>query len=183
MIVGLGNPGQKYQQNRHNVGFWFLDKILATADNWRSEPKFHSDFASIKIHGEVVFFVKPQNFMNCSGQAVGAVARYFKIAPEEILVVHDELDFAAGIVRLKKGGGHGGHNGLKDIIANIGCRDFVRLRIGIGRPSESSKASNYVLSAPLMPERGIILQAMEQVVVNIDWLYKGEFEQFMRYLH
>lgn len=184
MIVGLGNPGRQYQKTRHNAGFWFLDELVGVAGiEWRQESQFASEFASTKIQGESVFFVKPQNFMNRSGQSVGAVARYFKIAAEEILVVHDELDFEEGVVRLKCGGGHGGHNGLRDIVAGIGSKDFVRLRVGIGHPGESNKVADYVLSDPSKPGREKVQDAIARAIAEVDLLYQGDFEQFMTRLH
>lgn len=184
LFVGLGNPGRQYQGTRHNAGFWFLDEMLARANlSWRQESRFQCLFASQKIAGESVYFIEPQGFMNRSGQAVGLVSRYFKIPIEQILVVHDELDFEPGVIRLKKAGGHGGHNGLRDIIANTGSRDFVRLRIGIGHPGNSKLVSNYVLSEPGKVEREAINNAIADVVNDVDLLCDGKFEQFMSRIH
>lgn len=184
MIVGLGNPGQQYQKTRHNAGFWFLDELVGvTASSWKQESRFQCDLTSIRAGSELVYLVKPQNFMNRSGQAVGAVARYFKITADEILVVHDELDFEVGVIRLKKGGGHGGHNGLRDIISNIGSKEFVRLRIGIDHPGESKQVVNYVLSDPSKTDKAKIQEAIARVITEFDLLYKGEFGEFMSRVH
>ncbi|MFZ2451103.1 MAG: aminoacyl-tRNA hydrolase [Methylovulum miyakonense] len=149
LIVGLGNPGRQYEKTRHNVGFLFLDTLLADyGGSWQLEGKFQGHLAECAIAYHKVLLLKPETFMNRSGQAVGKVARYYKIQPEEILVVHDELDFEAGVVKLKKGGGHAGHNGLRDIIAHLGGNDFYRLRIGIGRPAAGKVVADYVLSEP-----------------------------------
>jgi peptidyl-tRNA hydrolase, PTH1 family len=149
LIVGLGNPGQQYEKNRHNAGFLFLDRLVSEYGGiWLKDSKFHGLVCSVQINGDKVVLLKPTTFMNLSGQAVGAVIRYYKIQPDEILVVHDELDFAAGVVKLKKGGGHAGHNGLRDIIAHLDSKDFYRLRIGIGRPAPGKAVADYVLSNP-----------------------------------
>lgn len=185
LIVGLGNPGQQYQKTRHNAGFWFLDQLLVEIGvTWRQESRFQCLFAKSEIAGEQVYFVKPQGFMNRSGEAVGMVARYYKIATDAILVVHDELDFEAGIVRLKRaGGGHGGHNGLRNIVANLGSKDFVRLRIGIGHPGNSNQVANYVLSAPSKIDRDKIGAVVTEAINYVDLLYSCGFEKFMSQLH
>ena len=147
LIVGLGNPGQQYEKTRHNVGFLFLDLlVIESGGAWVNESRFQGLFAEIVVAGSKVMLLKPTTFMNRSGGSVGKVARYYKLLPEEILVVHDELDFAPGVVKLKKNGGHAGHNGLRDIIAHLGSGDFYRLRIGIGRPSASAVIADFVLS-------------------------------------
>ena len=144
LIVGLGNPGQEYEKTRHNAGFLFLDYLYSGV--WLNEPRFNGQTAILKIRGEQVRLLKPMTFMNRSGQAVGNVARYYKINPDEILVVHDELDFKTGTIKLKKSGGHAGHNGLRDVIAHLNSNDFYRLRVGIDRPGSSHQVANYVLS-------------------------------------
>ena len=132
LIVGLGNPGPKYTETRHNAGFWFVE---ALADRYRGnflpEKKFHGEVARIDIEGSDIWLLKPETYMNRSGLAVSSLASFYKIAPQDVLVAHDEIDLKAGIVRLKSGGGHGGHNGLRDIISHLGTRDFQRLRIGV----------------------------------------------------
>ncbi len=147
LIVGLGNPGPEYEKTRHNVGFIFLDRIaIESGARWLGSRQFHGDVASCSLHGAKVVLLKPATFMNRSGLSVGGVLRFYKLDPEEMLVVHDELDLPEEVVRLKRNGGHAGHNGLRDIIAHLGTRDFYRLRIGIGRPPAGEDISEYVLS-------------------------------------
>ncbi len=149
LIVGLGNPGRQYEKTRHNAGFLFLDDVLAHAGgSWQADSKFQGHIAEAVIDHKKTLLLKPDTFMNRSGQSVGKVARYYKIQPDEILVVHDELDFAVGVVKLKKGGGHAGHNGLRDIIAHLASNEFYRLRIGISRPAAGKVVADYVLSEP-----------------------------------
>jgi len=149
LVVGLGNPGQQYEKTRHNAGFLFLDGLVFGRNcTWVSEPKFHGLVSEYVARSGKVILLKTQTFMNRSGLAVGGVARYYKFRPEEILVIHDELDFGVGVAKLKKGGGHAGHNGLRDIIAQLGSNDFYRLRIGIGRPASGKVVADYVLSEP-----------------------------------
>lgn len=149
LIVGLGNPGRQYEKTRHNAGFLFLDKVAAElGGTWSKEAKFYGVLSEVSLATNKVMLLKPETFMNRSGASVAGVARYYKLIPEEILVVHDELDFEVGAVRLKKDGGHAGHNGLRDIISALGARDFYRLRIGIGRPVLGSVVADFVLSEP-----------------------------------
>ncbi|MBT4664471.1 MAG: aminoacyl-tRNA hydrolase [Methylococcales bacterium] len=185
LLVGLGNPGQRYIKTRHNVGFWFLDDWLAQLGSvsWRSESRFQADFAEVKIAGQSVIFLKPQTFMNLSGQAVGKVLRYFKISPQEMLVVHDELDFEAGVIRFKDGGGHGGHNGLRDIVATLGDGQFHRMRIGIGHPGDRRKVSDYVLSAVPMSDTVSIELGFERVHLNSELLVQMRFDQLKNKIH
>lgn len=160
LVVGLGNPGRQYENTRHNAGFLFLDDLAAAwGCSWVSEPRFDGSIAEGGIASVKVMLLKPGTFMNRSGQSVGKVVRYFKLQPEEILVVHDELDFNVGMAKLKKDGGHAGHNGLRDIIAHLGSNAFYRLRIGIGRPAAGRPVAEYVLSAPAKKE----LETMRQV--------------------
>ncbi|MCK4492892.1 MAG: aminoacyl-tRNA hydrolase [Methylococcales bacterium] len=164
LIVGLGNPGSQYEKTRHNAGFLFLDLLAANYNGlWRQELKFHGTLASCVINSQKVLLLKPTTFMNRSGQAVNSITRYYKFSPEQILVVHDELDFMAGIVKLKKGGGHAGHNGLRDIIAHLGDKDFYRLRVGIDRPNVGKVVADYVLSAPSKIDKNAILDALYHV--------------------
>lgn len=162
LIVGLGNPGQQYEKNRHNAGFLFLDRLISQSGGvWVKDIKFHGLVATVQVKADKLILLKPETFMNRSGQAVGAVVRYYKIQPEEILVVHDELDFAAGVVKLKRDGGHAGHNGLRDIIAHLDSKDFYRLRMGIGRPAAGKAVADYVLSNPSKPEMSLLETAFE----------------------
>ncbi|MFA6922367.1 MAG: aminoacyl-tRNA hydrolase [Gallionella sp.] len=184
LIVGLGNPGREYENTRHNVGFWWVDE-LARADNFnfRSEVKFHGLAARGQLHGHEVALLKPQTFMNLSGRAVGAMAQFYKILPAEILVVHDELDLQPGIARLKMGGGHGGHNGLKDIIAHLGTKDFWRLRLGVGHPGDRSEVVGYVLNDPRREERELIEEAMQHSLHVAHLVIEGKADAAMLRLH
>ncbi|SJM96438.1 aminoacyl-tRNA hydrolase [Crenothrix polyspora] len=149
LVVGLGNPGRQYEKTRHNAGFLFLDRLAAGCGGvWLKEARFQALFTEGFFGAHKCMLLKPETFMNRSGYSVGKVARYYKLLPEEILVVHDELDFDVGVVRLKKDGGHAGHNGLRDIIAQLGSRDFYRLRIGVGRPVPGRVVADFVLSEP-----------------------------------
>jgi PTH1 family peptidyl-tRNA hydrolase len=184
LIVGLGNPGREYENTRHNAGFWWLDEFARMHNlSFRSEAKFHGQAARGQLHGHEVFLLKPQTFMNVSGRAVGALAQFYKIAPAEILVVHDELDLPPGSAKLKLGGGHGGHNGLKDIIAHLGTKDFWRLRLGIGHPGERSEVVNFVLNDPRREERALIDEAMQRAQDVAHLVVEGKTEAAMLKLH
>ncbi len=184
LIVGLGNPGSQYEATRHNAGFWWVDEFArACGASFRPENKFHGLFARTASHGSEVFLLKPQTFMNVSGRAVGAVAQFYKIEPASILVVHDELDLPPGSAKLKLGGGHGGHNGLKDIIAQLGTKDFWRLRIGIGHPGERSEVVNYVLHPPRKEEQELINGAMQRAQAVAPLVVDGKLEAAMLKLH
>ncbi len=184
LIVGLGNPGRQYEKTRHNAGFLFLDGLVSGANcNWVKEPRFGGFLAEISVMGGKVLLLKPDTFMNRSGQAVGKVARYYKLAPEVILVVHDELDFDVGVVRLKKDGGHAGHNGLKDIIAHLGSKEFYRLRIGIGRPSAGRDVADFVLSVPSKSEWNSMLSAFELASSYVEQIVGGDISEVMSKLN
>lgn len=183
LIVGLGNPGREYETTRHNAGCWWLDELAQREKlNFRMEAKFHGQLARGQLHGQEVWLLKPQTFMNLSGRSVAAVAQFYKIAVDQILVVHDELDLQPGIARLKLSGGHGGHNGLKDIIAQLG-RDFWRLRLGIGHPGDRSQVANFVLNDPRREERELIEEAMQQALHVASWVIEGRAEAAMLKLH
>ncbi len=146
LIAGLGNPGAEYENTLHNAGFWYVDRLAQElGTTFTSDKKAFSHVAKARLAGRTVYLVKPWNFMNNSGQGVAAVARFFKVPVEKVLVAHDEIDLPPGVVRVKQGGGHGGHNGLRDIIAKTGKKDFWRLRIGVGHPGHKSAVSGYVL--------------------------------------
>jgi PTH1 family peptidyl-tRNA hydrolase len=184
LIVGLGNPGREYESTRHNIGFWWVDELARLQQlNFRSESKFHGLTARGQLHGHEVFLLKPQTFMNVSGRSVAALAQFYKIAPAEMLVVHDELDLPPGVARLKIGGGHGGHNGLKDIIAQLGTRDFWRLRIGIGHPGDRAAVVDYVLNDPRREERELMEQAMHKAQDIAHLVIEGKTEAAMLKLH
>jgi len=184
LIVGLGNPGREYDFTRHNAGFWWVD-ALAQQYSWsfRAENKFHGLIARGRLEGHELFLLKPQTFMNVSGRAVGALAQFYQIEPGQILVVHDELDLPPGGVKLKFGGGHGGHNGLKDIFSHLGTREFWRLRIGIGHPGERAAVVNYVLNAPRAEENGLIEHAVQRGLQVAPLVFAGKLEAAMLKLH
>lgn len=162
MIVGLGNPENKYAHNRHNVGFMLVDEMAKKHRFPEDKEKFFSRISKASINGEDVLLVKPQTYMNKSGQAVRAVADFYKLQPADILVIHDELDLPFGDVRSKIGGGHAGHNGLKSIDAHLGSKDYARLRLGIGHPGDKDQVSAYVLSDFSKEEAAKLAQLLPQ---------------------
>lgn len=184
LIVGLGNPGREYEGTRHNAGFWWVDEFARSHQClFKAEGKFHGLAARGQVHGHELFLLKPQTFMNVSGRAVGALTQFYKIAPPHILVVHDELDLPPGSAKLKLGGGHGGHNGLKDIIAHLGTRDFWRLRLGIGHPGERADVADYVLNSPRREEQVLIDEAMQRAQNVASLIVEGKLEAAMLKLH
>ncbi len=183
-IVGLGNPGPKYAETRHNAGFWFLDEIARRHGlTFRNESRFSGELARLQLSGQQCWLLKPATFMNRSGRSIGALARFYRIGPEQLLVAHDELDLPPGTVRLKQGGGHGGHNGLRDTIAVLGSRDFHRLRIGIGHPGHRDQVVDYVLSRPRREEEILIRQAIDRAADQLQAILEGRFQQAMNLLH
>ncbi|HEU0220232.1 MAG TPA: aminoacyl-tRNA hydrolase [Gallionella sp.] len=184
LIVGLGNPGREYETTRHNAGYWWVDELARLQNlSFKSEARFHGLMVRGQLHDHEMLLFKPQTFMNVSGRAVGALAQFYKIAPAEMLVVHDELDLPPGVARLKLGGGHGGHNGLKDIIAYLGTKDFWRLRIGIGHPGERTDVAGYVLHDPRREERELIDEAMQRALDVAHLVVEGKTEAAMLKLH
>lgn len=184
LVVGLGNPGPEYEPTRHNVGFWLAEAIAADHGvAFRLEPKFHGLLARVALAGQDLRLLKPATYMNRSGQSVAAVVRYFDVMPGQILVLHDELDLPVGDVRLKLGGGHAGHNGLRDIINVLGTRDFWRLRIGIAHPGEKHLVTNYVLGRPSRVEEGQVRDRFPDAQGALSDLIAGEFQRAMNRLH
>ena len=184
LIAGLGNPGADYAATRHNAGFWFVDALAAAhGASLRAEAKFHGELGRAAVGGRDVWLLKPTTFMNHSGQAVAAVARYYKLAPEQILVAHDDLDLPVGTARLKRGGGHGGHNGLRDIINHLGSRDFLRLRLGIHHPGDSKAVVDYVLGRPSAADREAIEDAIARALDVMPLVVSGDLERAMNRLH
>lgn len=184
LVVGLGNPGKKYQSTRHNVGFWWLERLAHAANvRVKLEPKFHGRVGRISQPSGEIWLLMPNTYMNESGRAVVALARFYKISPEQILVAHDELDFPAGTVKLKKGGGTGGHNGLTDIAAHIGAKDFWRLRLGIGHPGDKSAVLDYVLNASPPEEAALIEQAISHSLEAWPLIAAGDCQAAMLKLH
>lgn len=163
--MGLGNPGPQYKSTRHNAGFWFIEALAERCGvKLKPETKFHGLIGKCKDR----WLLLPTTYMNLSGQAVQAVSKFYKIKSEEILIVHDELDFPPGIIKLKQGGGHAGHNGLRDIIKALGSREFYRLRIGIGHPRDHSPVTDYVLHKPAADEKCEIIRAIDQGLELVD---------------
>ena len=184
LIAGLGNPGSKYEATRHNVGFWFVEQLArAKGAAFRNENKFHGEVCSLTLDGSSLWLLKPTTYMNNSGQAVRALAQFYKIPAEAILVVHDELDIPPGALRLKQDGGHGGHNGLRDIIAQLGSKAFLRLRVGIGHPGNSRDVTNYVLGRPGADEHADIEHALQDAMHYLPMIVNGESQKAMNHLH
>ncbi len=188
LIVGLGNPGPEYEQTRHNAGFWLVDNLANTLPGCRlqRESRFNALLAKTIVAKQEVWLLEPQTFMNRSGQSVGTLARFYKIAPDEILVVHDELDLPAGSAKIKKGGSSGGHNGLKDITAALGTQDYWRLRIGIGHPRSlnlQQAVADFVLHRPRKEEQTCINEAIKKSIAVIAMLCEGKFEAATMQLH
>ncbi|MEI7613864.1 MAG: aminoacyl-tRNA hydrolase [Betaproteobacteria bacterium] len=180
LIVGLGNPGSEYADNRHNLGFWFVDRLARDLKvTLAPQGKF---YGRVGRSGDL-WLLQPTTFMNRSGQAVAALANFYKILPDEILVVHDELDLQPGGIRLKLGGGNGGHNGLKDIQGSLSVPDFWRLRVGVGHPGERNEVVNYVLKSPRKEEQELIDQALDRCLLAWPKLAVGDYEAAQRVLH
>ena len=176
LIVGLGNPGSEYAETRHNAGFWFCERLARElGTSFARESRYHGYVAKARVGGEDIWLLMPQTFMNRSGQAVQALAHFYRIDAAEMLVVHDELDLPPGQMRLKFGGGLGGHNGLKDITAHIATQDYWRLRVGIGHPGDRNEVVNYVLKPPRREEREDIDGALDRALLAWPTLAKGEF--------
>ncbi len=188
LIVGLGNPGPEYEQTRHNAGFWLVDNVTNTLPGCRMqrEARFNALAAKTNIANHEVWLLEPQTFMNRSGQSVGALGRFYKIAPDEILVVHDELDLPPGVSKIKKSGSSGGHNGLKDITAALGTPDYWRMRIGIGHPRDvhsQQGVADYVLHRPRKEEQVLIDEAISKCLSVIPLLCEGKFDIATMQLH
>jgi PTH1 family peptidyl-tRNA hydrolase len=185
LLVGLGNPGPEYDATRHNAGFWWTDAVAAKLGaRLAFDRSYHGLVARVnRAGGEPLWLVEPQTFMNLSGKSVAALARFFKIAPGEILVAHDELDLLPGQVKLKLGGSHAGHNGLKDIVAQLGSADFWRLRLGIGHPGVKAEVIHYVLKKPSQEHREAIEDCIARTIEALDLLLNGEMERAMMKVH
>ncbi|MGK0228222.1 MAG: PTH1 family peptidyl-tRNA hydrolase, partial [Gammaproteobacteria bacterium] len=184
LIAGFGNPGSEYAATRHNAGFWFVDELAARAGaTFNTDKRFFAAVASAQIAGRKVLLVKPMNYMNNSGQGLAAVARFFKIDTKKILIAHDELDIAPGEIRLKRAGGHGGHNGLRDSVAKMGNGDFWRLRIGIGHPGHKSAVSGYVLKRAPADQQRLIDEAVELALRESTTIIDGDINEATKELH
>lgn len=184
LFVGLGNPGPEYEATRHNAGFWWIDELARELKaNLVPERGYHGFAARATVGGQSVWLLQPQTFMNLSGKSVAALVRFFKIAPEEILVVHDELDVLPGQAKLKFGGSHAGHNGLRDIHAQLGTGDYWRLRLGIGHPGAKSEVVGWVLKKPLREHREAIDEAIVRTLKAVPALVAGEMEKATLLIH
>jgi PTH1 family peptidyl-tRNA hydrolase len=185
LIAGLGNPGSEYRGTRHNAGADFVEALARQCGaSLQAESKFHGLTGRITLSGHDLRLLIPTTFMNCSGKAVAAMAGFFKIAPENILIAYDELDIPAGSARFKEGGGLGGHNGLRDIVPALGNnQDFHRLRIGIGHPGHASKVTGYVLSAPSQADRDCIDASIDEAIASLPLLLDGDSTKAMTRLH
>lgn len=184
IIAGLGNPGKDYSGTRHNAGFWFVDRLLAQAGgNFSRDTRLHCESARLRDATLDIRVIKPLTFMNESGRAVGQALNYFKLQPEELLVVHDDVDFPPGVIRLKRDGGHAGHNGLRSIIAHLGANDFARLRIGVGHPGHKDRMLDAVLGRPSAAEQELIDAAIARGLAEMPLILAGELEKAMTALH
>jgi len=183
LIVGLGNPGQEYKHTRHNAGFWFVDQLAHDFHtSFKPDKKFHGEVAKTHIHGMDVWLLKPDTYMNLSGQSVQSLATFYKITLPQILVIHDDLDLPVGTVKLKKGGGHGGHNGLRDIMQRMG-KDFLRLRLGIGHPGDKDKVTGHVLKKASTDDQIEIEQTITEAICVLDLIVTGDVQKAMNKLH
>jgi PTH1 family peptidyl-tRNA hydrolase len=184
LFVGLGNPGPEYEQTRHNAGFWWLDALARELKlNLSAEKSYHGLVARTSIQGQSVWLLEPQTFMNLSGKSVAALAHFFKIPPQEVLVAHDDLDIAPGEAKLKLGGSHAGHNGLRDIHAQLGTDQYWRLRLGVGHPGNKAEVVHWVLKKPMLDHRIAINQAIDRALKALPQLLAGDMEQATRLVH
>ncbi|MBS0515836.1 MAG: aminoacyl-tRNA hydrolase [Proteobacteria bacterium] len=184
LLVGLGNPGAEHQRTRHNAGFWFIDALAqAHGARFGMESKLHGETAKITLDGQALWLLKPATYMNKSGIAVQSALRYWKIEPEEALVVHDDLDLPAGAARLKFDGGHGGQNGLRDIMAHLGHGGFHRLRLGIGHPGDRNRVTSWVLGRAGVDDENAILDAVGRSLDVLPLAVRGDFNEAMKKLH
>ena len=184
LFVGLGNPGTEYEATRHNAGFWWIDALARELKAPLSLDKsYHGQVARTTVNGKTVWLLKPLTFMNVSGKSVAALARFFKIAPEEVLVAHDEIDIVPGQVKLKLGGSHAGHNGLRDIHAQLGTADYWRLRIGVGHPGVKAEVVSWVLKKPSGEHRTAIEDSIARCLNAVPELLNGEMEKATMMIH
>ena len=184
LLIGLGNPGARYEATRHNAGVWLLERVARRhASGFRSSPRCFGSIADADIEGVRIRLFRPDTFMNHSGRAVAAVAGFYKVPVERILIAHDEIDLPPGTVRLKRGGGHGGHNGLRDVVPQLGASGFSRIRIGVGHPGHRDRVVGHVLDRPSPAERSEIDEAIDRVVDDIARIAGGDLEGAMNTLH
>jgi PTH1 family peptidyl-tRNA hydrolase len=184
LIAGLGNPGKSYRETRHNVGFWLLERLRREFQiNFSPEKKFKAETGQLNFNNRQVRVIAPSTFMNLSGQSIASMLSFYRIDPSQLLVIHDDLDLEPGSVRLKLGGGHGGHNGLRDICSRLGVSTFPRIRIGIGHPGANRDVSSYVLKRPSVADRSRIENAVERALNVMPEILWGDFQAAMNTLH
>jgi len=184
LLIGLGNPDPRDARTRHNAGFWFADAVASRwGGSFRSQSNFFGDIADCQVGGHRLRILKPMTYMNNSGRSVAAFANFYKFEADEILIAHDEIDLPPGTVRLKRGGGHGGHNGLRDVIPQLGSPDFARLRIGVGHPGNKNAVVGYVLKPASADDQRIIDDAVALVVDHFPDIVAGKFSEVMNSLH
>ena len=183
IIAGLGNPEDRYERTLHNAGFWFVDALARKyGGSFRYEKKFDADYCRINLHGEDVWLVRPQSYMNNSGQPIRGLLDYYRLRVSELLVAHDEIDLPPGTVRLKEGGGHGGHNGLRDIVRHCGA-EFLRLRFGVGHPGEKDQVTNYVLKRGSSDVEAAVERNIDDAIAVMPELVDGDIPAAMKKLH
>ena len=183
LIAGLGNPGNEYEKTRHNAGFWFIDQLVSQYNLiLKNESKFLGEVAKFNSPSGIFWLLTPTTFMNRSGQSIARLAQFYKIQPEQILIVHDDLDLPPGSVKLKQGGGHGGHNGLRDSIAQLG-KNFYRLRLGIGHPGNKEQVVGFVLGKTPQSEKKLIESAVDKSIDSIELILQGDMQKAMNQLH
>ena len=184
LLAGLGNPGSRYADTRHNVGHWFIELLQRQYPvSFKLEKKFKAETGHFQFEERTIRVVVPNTFMNLSGQSIAPMASFYRIPPEQILIVHDELDLPPGSIRLKAGGGHGGHNGLRDISRRLGTGNYQRLRIGIGHPGSERDVSGYVLSRPDFADKKLIEESMDRALSSLPLVLAGNMQEAMNQLH
>ena len=184
LFVGLGNPGPEYESTRHNAGFWWLDEVARELKTpLLMDKSYYGEVGRACVNGQTLWLLKPQTFMNLCGKSVAALARFFKISPQEILVAHDELDIAPGEAKLKLGGSHAGHNGLRDIHAQLGTDDYWRLRLGVGHPGVKSEVIHWVLKKPSLDHRIAIDQTIARAIKALPQLLAGDMDKATMLIH
>lgn len=183
IIAGLGNPDEKHARTLHNVGFWFIDALARKiGGDFRYEKKFDTELCRVTLHGTDVWLVKPQSYMNLSGGPIRGILDYYRLKPEQLLVAHDEIDLPPGTVRLKKGGGHGGHNGIRDVVKHCGA-EFMRLRLGVGHPGDKNQVTNYVLKHGSGEAETAIEKNIDEAIEVLDVLLDDGLDAAMKKLH
>jgi PTH1 family peptidyl-tRNA hydrolase len=184
LIVGLGNPGNRYSETRHNAGFWFLDRLAASCGaTLRPQTRLQAEISRVDLQGRDCLLARPTTYMNHSGQAVRAVMDYYRVDAGSMLVAYDELDLPPGVARLKQGGGHGGHNGLRDIFRHTPDQDFLRLRIGIGHPGDKDQVTSYVLGRATADEERLIRESIADALAVLPLVLGGDLAGAMKALH